>query len=80
MAPLNEIRVLDLSRLQACPLFGMVLANMGAEVIRVEPPEGAPDRSWGQVGPDGETLLLEFKFQVYWLKIRPLNSSQQFHQ
>jgi crotonobetainyl-CoA:carnitine CoA-transferase CaiB-like acyl-CoA transferase len=57
MGPLDGIRVLDLSRFQACPLCGMFLADMGAEVIRIEPPEGAPDRKWGQLGPDGETLL-----------------------
>jgi CoA:oxalate CoA-transferase len=57
MGPLKGIRVLDLSRFQACPLCGMVLADMGAEVIRIEPPQGAPDRTWGQLGPDGETLL-----------------------
>jgi CoA:oxalate CoA-transferase len=57
MGPLEKIRVLDLSRFQACPLCGMLLADMGAEVIRIEPPEGAPDRTWGQLGPDGETLL-----------------------
>jgi len=33
------------------------LADMGAEVIRIDPPEGAPDRKWGQLGPGGETLL-----------------------
>ena len=57
MGPLKGIRVLDLSRFQACPLCGMLLADMGAEVIRVESPRGAPDRTWGQLGPDGETLL-----------------------
>ncbi len=57
MGPLEGIRVLDLSRFQACPLCGMILADMGAEVIRIEPPGGAPDRTWGQLGPDGETLL-----------------------
>lgn len=57
MGPLEGIRVLDLSRFQASPLCGMILADMGAEVIRIEPPEGAPDRTWGQLGPDGETLL-----------------------
>jgi CoA:oxalate CoA-transferase len=57
MRVLEGLRVLDLSRFQACPLCGMMLADMGAEVIRIEQPEGAPDRTWGQTGPDGETLL-----------------------
>jgi CoA:oxalate CoA-transferase len=57
MGPLHGLRVLDLSRFQACPLCGMILADMGAEVIRIEEPQGAPDRTWGQLGPDGETLL-----------------------
>ncbi len=57
MRALNGLRVLDLSRFQACPLCGMMLADLGAEVIRIEQPEGAPDRTWGQTGPDGETLL-----------------------
>ncbi len=35
----------------------MILADMGAEVIRVEDPKGGPDRTWGWCGPDGETLL-----------------------
>lgn len=57
MVALKGIRVLDLSRFQACPLCGMILADLGAEVIRIEQPEGAPDRTWGQLGPDEETLL-----------------------
>jgi crotonobetainyl-CoA:carnitine CoA-transferase CaiB-like acyl-CoA transferase len=35
----------------------MILGDMGADVIRIEEPRGAPDRTWGQLGPDGETLL-----------------------
>jgi CoA:oxalate CoA-transferase len=57
MRALEGLRVLDLSRFQACPLCGMMLADMGAEVIRIEQPEGAPDRTWGQLAPDGETIL-----------------------
>jgi len=53
---LGDIRILDLSRFLAGPLCGMLLADMGAEVIRIEPPEGAIDRRWGILGPDGETL------------------------
>ena len=56
MGPLHGLRVLDLSRFQACPLCGMLLADMGAEVIRIESLRGAADRTWGQLGPDGETL------------------------
>lgn len=56
MSVLTGIRVLDLSRFQSGPVAGMLLGDMGAEVIRIEEPEGAPDRSWGLLGPDGETL------------------------
>jgi len=56
MRVLGGIRVLDLSRFQSGPVCGMLLGDMGAEVIRIEEPEGAPDRSWGLLGPDGETL------------------------
>ena len=53
---LKGIRVLDLSRFQSGPVCGMLLGDIGAEVIRVEEPEGAGDRRWGLLGPDGETL------------------------
>ena len=53
---LRDVRILDLSRFLAGPLCGMLLADMGAEVIRVEPPGGMVDRRWGILGPDGETL------------------------
>lgn len=56
MGVLAGIRVLDLSRFQSGPVCGMLLGDMGAEVIRIEEPGGAPDRSWGLLGPDGETL------------------------
>jgi crotonobetainyl-CoA:carnitine CoA-transferase CaiB-like acyl-CoA transferase len=56
MSVLKGIRVLDLSRFQSGPVCGMILGDMGAEVIRIEEPEGGPDRSWGLLGPDKEAL------------------------
>ncbi len=44
MKPLEGVRILDLSRVLACPFATMLLAEMGAEVIKVEQP-GAGDET-----------------------------------
>lgn len=59
MQPLNNIRVLDLSRVYAAPAGSMLLADLGAEVIRVEHPDGSDSmRDWGPFLNEQSTYYL----------------------
>lgn len=56
MGPLHGIRVLELGSFIAGPFAGQLLADYGADVVKVEPPRaGDPMRRWG-VTKDGESL------------------------
>jgi crotonobetainyl-CoA:carnitine CoA-transferase CaiB-like acyl-CoA transferase len=48
--PLSGLRVIDLSRLMAGNMMSLQLADFGADVIKVEPPEGDPLRDWTEDG------------------------------
>lgn len=58
--PLQGVRVIELARILAGPWAGQLLADLGADVIKVESPEGGDDtRKWGPpfvTGHDGEAL------------------------
>jgi crotonobetainyl-CoA:carnitine CoA-transferase CaiB-like acyl-CoA transferase len=53
---LTGLRVLDFGRFIAAPYCGMLLASMGADVIRVEGPDGDEDRRIGLTASNGENL------------------------
>lgn len=57
MSPvLDGIRVLDFSRYIAAPTACALLADAGAEVVRVEAPGGEEDRRIGVMGPQGQPM------------------------
>jgi crotonobetainyl-CoA:carnitine CoA-transferase CaiB-like acyl-CoA transferase len=47
MTPLQGVRVVELARILAGPWCGQILADLGAEVVKVESPEGDDTRRWG---------------------------------
>ena len=57
--PLEGVRVIEVGQALAGPLAGVLLADMGADVIKIEKPDGGDDaRIWGPpFGPDGKTSL-----------------------
>ncbi len=55
---LEDVRVLELGTLLAGPFCGQLLGDMGAEVIKIEPPgQGDPMRVWGRQKPGEPSLL-----------------------
>ena len=57
--PLEGVRVIEVGQALAGPLAGVLMADMGADVIKIEKPDGGDDaRIWGPpFGPDGVTSL-----------------------
>jgi len=57
--PLKGIRVIELARILAGPWAGQLLADLGADVIKVESPDGDDTRKWGPpfvMSHDGQNL------------------------
>jgi crotonobetainyl-CoA:carnitine CoA-transferase CaiB-like acyl-CoA transferase len=62
MRPLDGLRVIELARILAGPWAGQTLADLGAEVIKIESPDGDDTRRWGPpwVDHDGERSAAYF--------------------
>ena len=72
MRPLDGVRVLDLSRAIAGPFAGRLLSDLGADVVKIEPPEGDMMRSrmplragastsFGQLNAGKRSIVLDMK-------------------
>ena len=47
LGPLEGVRVLELGHFVAAPFCSRLLGDLGAEIIKIEPPDGDPVRTWG---------------------------------
>ena len=61
-APLQGLKVLELARILAGPWIGQTLADLGADVLKVESPEGDDTRKWGPpfIDNDGDRSAAYF--------------------
>ena len=63
--PLEGIRVVEYGLFHAGPGAGAILGDLGAEVIKIEPKEGDPERYWTRLGqldlalPNGESAMFQ---------------------
>ena len=62
MTPLDGVKVVELARILAGPWAGQTLADLGANVIKVEAPDGDDTRRWGPpfITRDGDTSAAYF--------------------
>ena len=62
--PLSGLRVLELARILAGPWIGQTLADLGADVIKVESPNGDDTRQWGSPFADPQVVHRQMQLQI----------------
>jgi 2-methylfumaryl-CoA isomerase len=67
MGPLSDVRLVEVSAFVAAPLGGMTLAQLGADVIRIDPVGGNIDIARWPLAPDGSSL--------YWASLNKAKRS-----
>jgi len=65
--PLDGVRVIEVGQALAGPLAGVILADLGADVIKVEKPDGGDDaRLWGPPFVDGDSVSFHSNNRSRW--------------
>jgi crotonobetainyl-CoA:carnitine CoA-transferase CaiB-like acyl-CoA transferase len=77
--PLDGVRVIEMTHMVMGPSCGMVLAQLGADVIKVEPPAGDKTRSLGGMGTSFFPLFNRGKRSVV-LDLARLDDREALHQ
>ena len=79
---LSGLRVIEISAFVAAPLAGLTLAQLGAEVIRIDPPGGGIDNNRWPLANDGSSLYwqgLNRGKKSVQLNLREANGREVFH-
>lgn len=81
MSALEGIRVIDLSQVMAGPYCGMLLADMGADVIKVEPPKGESTRRWSpyKEGESGAFMAINRNKRSITLDLKSAEDQKVFY-
>ena len=61
MGPLDGIRVIEMAGLAPAPFGGMILADLGADVVRVDRPDGGMKAPAGPLGRGKKSVLIDIK-------------------
>lgn len=81
--PLHGMKVLDFTRVLAGPFATMILGDLGADVIKIEPPAGDESRSWPPMLPKGESgyfLILNRNKKSVTLNLKNPKAKELAHQ